>query len=104
MKLLTATLRKEFSRIPFRSTDGQGQQAKVITKFFTPWGRATWLAVEGQPEGDDFLFFGWVNIGYGWEAGYFYLSELENIRGPWGLKVERDLYCGKKTVEQMMEE
>ncbi len=38
----------------------------------------------------DFLFFGYVR---GLEAalGYFSLSELESLRGLWGLPIERDL-------------
>jgi Protein of unknown function (DUF2958) len=38
----------------------------------------------------DFLFFGYV-IGQEAELGYFSLSELEQIRGRFGLPVERDL-------------
>ena len=36
-------------------------------------------------------FLGYVKGDYP-ELGYFSLSELESIQGPWGLKVERDLY------------
>ena len=38
---------------------------------------------------DDFRFFGYV-IGQFSEAGNFLLSELESLRGPLGLPVERD--------------
>jgi hypothetical protein len=31
-------------------------------------------------------------IGFEAELGYFSLSELESVRGPWGLPIERDLW------------
>ena len=37
------------------------------------------------------MFFGYV-IGFEEEWGYFVLSELESIRGPGGLTIERDLH------------
>ena len=46
---------------------------------------------EGSAEDGDFRFFGLV-IGYAREFGYFLLSELEALRTPLGLKVERDLH------------
>ena len=39
----------------------------------------------------DFKFFGLV-YGHEREFGYFLLSELEEVRGPHGLPIERDLY------------
>lgn len=63
----------------------------VHAKFFTPDSSWTWFVTEGQAEGDDFLFFGYV-IGLEEEWGYFVLSELTSARGPLGLAIERDLY------------
>ena len=39
----------------------------------------------------DYLFFGLVD-GHEAELGYFSLLELENARGPLGLRIERDLW------------
>ena len=39
---------------------------------------------EGEPEEDDFRFFGYVCC-HDEEWGYFVLSELESVRGPAGL-------------------
>ena len=50
----------------------------------------TWYVTEGSPEGDEFLFFGFV-VGLESEFGYFLLSELVEVRSPLGLKVECDL-------------
>src|SRR5512135_2974738 len=57
-------------------------------KFFTPDGQWTWYAIEF--DGTD-LGFGYV-IGMDAELGYFRLSELMAVRGPFGLPVERDVY------------
>lgn len=46
------------------------------------------------------IFFGLVD-GLETELGYFTLSELEALRGPWGLKVERDLHFGRTTLAQI---
>lgn len=77
---------------------------KIIVKFFTPWSNWTWYVIEGEMEvgdnGTDWLFFGLVE-GHETELGYFRLSELESLVGPWGLKVERDLYFGDKTLNDV---
>jgi hypothetical protein len=74
----------------------------VVAKLFTPDGAWTWYAIEGSPVDEDgyydtdkpkvdFVFFGLVS-GIEVELGYFTLSELESVRGAFGLPVERDLY------------
>ena len=57
----------------------------------------TWWASEYDPE--EHLFFGLVE-GFEREYGYFSLDELEEIRGPGGLTVERDLYWKPKPLRQ----
>lgn len=63
----------------------------VHVKFFTPDSNWTWLITEGSVEEDDFRLFGYV-IGFEEEWGYVMLSELESVRGPLKLPIERDLY------------
>lgn len=60
----------------------------VICKFFLPWTKWTWYGIEF--DGVD-LFFGYVVGDYN-ELGYFRLSEINSVEGPYGLKAERDLY------------
>ena len=61
-------------------------------KLFCPWGAATWLISEMDPENPDQLF-GLCDLGMGSpELGYVSLKELTDLRGPFGLKVERDMY------------
>ncbi len=92
MKLLTKEIRASFPE--WMSTDGQGDSAKVIVKFFTPDSNWTWYATEF--DGED-TFFGLV-CGLETELGYFSKSELESVTGPMGLKIERDLHLGQITV------
>jgi len=68
-------------------------QLMVLVKFFTPDSNWTWYAVSASqdPESSDVQFFGLVD-GFVKELGYFWLSELESLRGPMGLRIERDLY------------
>jgi len=77
----------------------------VIVKFFTPDANWTWYAVSASKdeESGDVQFFGFVN-GLEAELGYFWLSELESVRGPLGLPIERDLYWSPKTLAQVMQE
>lgn len=96
-KLLTEELRQQLPALT--TTDGQGDEALAVVKYFTPDSNWYWYGVEF--DGDD-LFFGLV-FGLEVEMGYFSLAELASLTGPWGLPVERD--CGfvptaLKTIRQ----
>lgn len=78
--------------IPKLYSQEKSSDPMVYVKFFTPWTSWTWYATEGQPDGDnDFIFFGMVE-GFEKEFGYFRLSDLTSIKGPFGLRIERDEY------------
>ena len=85
MELLTKELREQ---LPPLYAQEHGADPLVICKFFTPDGSWTWYALEF--DGED-VFFGLV-IGFESELGYFSLSELQAVRGPLGLPIERDLH------------
>jgi hypothetical protein len=72
---------------PLRSTE-HIKDPIAWTKFFTPDSSWSWFAVEF--DGED-VFFGLV-FGHVPELGYWTLSELESVRGPLGLPIERDLW------------
>ena len=74
----------------------------VHLKLFCPWNQWTWLATEGEQQGDDFIFFGYV-IGQEREWGYFSLNELSSVTGPFGLKIERDIHFSPKPKSQVSE-
>ena len=86
MKLVTDELRAQLP--PLYSQEREADPV-VYAKFFLPGTGWTWYVTEGSPEGNDFLFFGFV-VGLESEFGYFLLSELENAQTPLGLNVERD--------------
>lgn len=103
MKLLTKDIRKKLP--PLLSQDGKGDEAIVHVKFFTSWSHWTWYATEGEPvldeEGNegDFMFFGLV-YGLEKELGYFNLKDLEEVRGPFGLTIERDIYFTPRPLSE----
>jgi len=78
--------------------DSKGLQAIAYVKFFTPDSNWTWYVTEF--DGVD-IFFGLVD-GLNKELGYFSLSELESVRGPLGLKIERDLYFKPTKIGELM--
>ena len=98
MKLLTKEIRNKFPKL--RETDNKKpEDVKVIVKFFNPAGNGRWFATEF--DGED-TFFGYADLGFP-ELGYFSLSELESVRGPLGLGIERDLHFGSHTLAEVME-
>ena len=66
-------------------------------KFFTPDSSWTWFVQEYDP--DERRCFGLV-IGLETELGYFGLEELEEVRGPMGLPIERDLHFQPKPLSE----
>jgi hypothetical protein len=105
MKLLTKEITK---KLPALYSQEKVDDPQVVLKFFTPWTNWTWYVTEGEQvcghcgESDctdpehtgtprDWKFFGLVD-GHEAELGYFSLGELAGIRGPAGLRIERDLF------------
>lgn len=82
---------------PLYANEGQGEDAIAEIKLFTPWTNWTWYASEYDPE--EQLFFG-VIVGQERELGYFSLEELEGIKGPAGLKIERDLHWKPRPLRE----
>jgi hypothetical protein len=107
MKLLTQEIRKKLP--PLYAQEDKGGKAIVHMKLFTPDGSFTWYITEGSPITDDsgkevdFHFFGLVD-GLEKELGYVALSELESVRGPLGLPIERDLWWEPKTLQEIAPE
>ena len=87
MKLLTAELKKKLTKAGYANM-------KPICKLFTPWGRATWL-LTGMEDG---ILYGYADLGMGcveW-GGIESVEGLEAVRGPFGMRIERDLYWEPK--------
>ena len=96
MNLLTEEIRK---RLPPLYAQ-EGSKAIVHVKFFTPDSSWTWYVTQFDGE---YIFFGLVD-GFEKELGYFSLSELQSVRGPLGLPIERDLYWTPKPLETIAPE
>lgn len=98
MKLLTQKLRKKLP--PLYSQDDKGGKAVAHVKFFTP--DSNWTFYASEYDGED-RFFGLVD-GHCKELGYFSLAELESVRGPMGLPIERDPYWKPRPLEEIAPE
>jgi len=98
MKLLTKEILKRFEEV---GSQENKPDPLVICKFFNPTGAGTWYATEYNPETKE--FFGYVSIFGDWndELGYFSLDELESIKGPYGLGIERDLHFSERPLSEV---
>jgi hypothetical protein len=85
--------------------DAPAERKPVVVKFFTPDANATWYIVDAEREDGDLRMFGFCDL-FGdpmcAELGYVMLSELTNVRGPFGLSVERDLYYSPQTLADVL--
>lgn len=103
MNLLTDEIKELFREYPLYSQDGKGMDSVVLVKYFCPYSSATWLITEAEEQPDsDWLLFGYCHI-FCWEWGTLLLSELQNLKLPFGLGIERDLFIRKgATVKELI--
>ena len=102
LNLLTKEIIEAFKKHPLLSQDGKGLEAHVLVKYFNPCGSGTWLITEAEKQEDgDWRLFGYCHL-WDWEWDYVMLSELEQLRLPFGLTVERDLYHTGKRVQDFL--
>ncbi len=94
MQLLTKEIT---TKLPALYTQENEEDPMVICKFFAVWSNWTWYGIEF--DGGD-LFFGYVS-GHEAELGYFRLSELQGLKGPMGLGIERDLYFKAQPLSEI---
>ena len=74
-----------------------------VVKFFTPWSSMTWLITEMDEDG---RLFGLCDMGVQCpELGYVMLDEILSMRGPFGLRIERDRhFTPNKLISQYADE
>ena len=107
MKLLPKEIREILP--PLYAQDGKGGKTVAYLKLFTPDSGFTWWITEGGPIKDeqgnevDYHMFGLVE-GHCKELGYVSLKELEEVRGPLGLPIERDVHWQPKTLAEIAPE
>ena len=96
MKLLTQTLKRRFAQVGSQESTSD---PVVIAKFFDPVGSATWYATEYDPERN--ICFGYVTgLGFD-EWGSFSIDELESIKRPFGLGIERDIHFEETPISRL---
>ena len=98
MKLLTAEIKNKLPKLNTNENKEPGD-TPIIAKFFCPWNSWAWYATEF--DGID-TFFGWVHGDFP-ELGYFSLNELQSVKGPLGLGIERDKFFKKHTLAEVTE-
>jgi hypothetical protein len=92
MKLLTKAIENALAK------DGLTHEtAQVpICKFFNPCGAGTWLIFAREKDEPDILW-GLADLGMDYvEYGTISLSELQSVKLPFGLTIERDLHFTPK--------
>ena len=92
MKLLTKALERKLPAL--HSATG-----KAFVKWFTPDANWTWYVMEYDPKTGE--CFGLVD-GLEKEFGYFTLNQVQEVRGKFGLPVERDLLFETTDVEELV--
>jgi len=99
MKLLTKTLQKQLPALYSQETV---EDAIVRAHFFNPSGQGDWWITEGSVEGDDYIMFGLCDLGDP-ELGYVSINEMQDVRGPFGLGIERDKFWTCKPLSAVQE-
>jgi hypothetical protein len=94
MKLMTKEILAKLPKIG-ATEKLEDDQKKIVVKYFNPVGAGTWYGLEFDPI--ERLFFGYANITDG-ELGYFSLDELESVKLPFGMGIERDLHWNENTT------
>ena len=96
-RLFTEELRRVLPKL--RAQEGADDPV-VHAIFFFPLSDWKWFVTEGEPNGDDVTFFGYVE-GFEAELGHFTLSELEGVDID-GFKIERIEDFGSAPLKQCL--
>ena len=91
MKLITKEIEEAIKNTPYGSTENvKLDDKKVIARFFNPTGAGTWYVLEDDDWENGRVVFGAATLGYGLELGSISIDELESLKLPLGLRIERD--------------
>jgi hypothetical protein len=102
MKLLTKEILKALPAIGATS-EMSAENVKVPLKLFNPCGAQSWFITEYNAETRE--AFGYVTGMGNDELGYISMEEVETVRLPFGLKIERDMHWDmSNTLAQVMAE
>jgi hypothetical protein len=102
MKLFTKEIEERLikNRKATIAADGADLQHKPVVKLFDPFGAATWLLTEYDPEREE--AFGLCDLGMGCpELGYVSIAELRELKIMGAPRIERDMYWqAKQTLNE----
>jgi hypothetical protein len=94
--LINKTLLAKFARV---KNNLEESDPMILAKFFNPCGSETWYAIAYNPETK--ICYGYVTGMWEDELGDFSITELESVKLPFGLYIERDRYftpCRLSTI------
>ena len=97
MKLLTRELLKKLP--PIGHSIKTKEEPQAIVKWFTPDSNWTWYVAEYNPE--DGMCWGLVD-GFEKEFGYFTIDEIQKLKGPLKLPIERDMWFEKCNLNSLV--
>ena len=91
---------RDADKLPTHVPNGTAlDKVKCKVRLFNPTGIGTWWIASYQPETGN--VFGVAEL-HQREVGTFWLPELVEFRGRFGLPIERDLYWKPQTVAELM--
>ena len=98
MKLLTKAITEKATK---QYSQGADLNQNIVAKFFNPCGSWTWYLMNLDPEDNDYAW-GIVD-GFEVAEGSFSISELESVKGPLGIGIERDIHFEPKPAKEIWE-
>jgi len=102
MKLLTKALIKQLPTLEATAELGI-EESTAYVKIFNPMGNHQWFLTAYDPEEN--MAFGYVNLNCSRDAelGYISMEELEELKLPMGMKLERDRHFTKMPLTEVMD-
>ncbi|HAI44222.1 MAG TPA: single-stranded DNA endonuclease [Maribacter sp.] len=86
MHLLTKKIEEKATKQYELGSDLEKQN--VVAKFFNPTGEGTWYLMNMKGKDYAWGIVDWIGL----EIGSFSINELEEVKLPFGMGIERDLY------------
>ena len=104
MKLLTKEVLEQFNE-QGDTSEKKAEDIKIICKYFNPAGAGSWYCYEFVPEDKIFWCFADLGMPDCAECGTVSLTELEELKLPFGMGIERDLFfpVGKFTLQEIID-
>lgn len=90
MELMTKEIEDALQKVHSDDEEKGNFNSKVIVKYFNPCGIGTWIIIDGEKIGDDWILYGYCFIS-SWEWGEVSLNELKRIKLPFDFTIERDI-------------